>query len=316
MEGAYMKGLFLYPKHLVASQQFDRVVLDALFDRVGAMEKRKPNDFQRQLQGRVVATLFYEPSTRTRLSFEAAALRLGAGVISTENAREFSSAAKGETIEDTIRVVAGYADLVIIRHYEVGAAERAAKLDVVPIINAGDGTGQHPTQALLDLYTIKKRFGYIDGLTVAMIGDLANGRTVHSLCYLLTKYKIRKIFFVAPEVVAIRQDIKDFLTRHSVDFQEESDLSKILSETDVFYQTRIQKERFGDRLDLIKQACGKYTIDLPMTRRMKSEAIIMHPLPRNDEIHPSVDSDHRVAYFEQAHNGLFVREAVLLDMLG
>jgi len=305
-----------FPRHLVASQQFDRPMLDHLFELTREMESYTARDHSDILEKEIIATLFYEPSTRTRFSFESAVLRLGGQVISTENARDFSSAAKGETIEDTIRVIGGYADLIVMRHHESGAALRAAGVNIVPIINAGDGVGQHPTQALLDVYTIQKHFGKVDGLTIAMMGDLAHGRTVRSLCYLLAKYPVKKIYFVAPKVVEMRDDIKEYLIEHSIDFAEEPNLLHIIGEIDVLYQTRIQKERFGDNLEEYHEASGKYIIDIDIAQMMKDVAIIMHPLPRLDEIKPEVDANHRAMYFEQAKNGLYVRMAILSLMLG
>ncbi len=262
-----------------------------------------------------MATLFYEPSTRTRLSFESAMYHLGGHVITTENAREFSSGAKGETVEDTIRIVNGYADVIVIRHYESGAAARAASVSEVPVLNAGDGPGQHPTQALLDLYTIQRELGRIDNLRVAMVGDLANGRTVRSLCYLLSKYAGTRLYFVAPDVVRMKDDIKAHLDEHGIAYQETSDLQAVAAEVDVIYQTRIQKERFGDRVTEYEQARGVYIIDRHIMNMMRPDAIVMHPLPRVGEIDPEVDSDPRAAYFRQARNGLFVRMALLALLL-
>src|SRR5579859_1887947 len=202
-------------RHVIESQQFTRSLLEDLFARAEEM-KQDPHRAAGRLQGRVMAALFYEPSTRTRLSFEAAMLRLGGQAMGTDNAREFSSAAKGETLEDTIRIVSGYADVIVLRHNEEGAARRAAAVSMVPIINAGDGPGQHPTQALLDLYTIRDELGRIDGVRVAMVGDLANGRTVRSLTYLLSKFKDIQVWFVAPPLVAMRDDLKAHLDEHHV----------------------------------------------------------------------------------------------------
>jgi aspartate carbamoyltransferase catalytic subunit len=231
----------------------------------------------------------------------------------TDNAREFSSAAKGETLEDTIRIVSGYADVIVIRHNEEGAAKRAASVSDVPIINAGDGPGQHPTQALLDLYTIRAELSRIDGVRVAMVGDLANGRTVRSLAYLLSKFKDVKLWFVAPSQVAMRDDLKAHLDEHHVPWVETPDLESVLPEVDVVYMTRIQKERFTDpaAYDAVK---GMYRMDKAAMERMRRYAILMHPLPRVDEISPDVDADPKSAYFRQARNGLHVRMA-LLDRL-
>ena len=299
-------------KHVIESQQLSRSLLEELFVQTDEI-KREAHRFSGRLNGRVMAALFYEPSTRTRLSFEAAMLRLGGQTMGTDNAREFSSAAKGETLEDTIRIVSGYADVIVMRHNEEGAAKRAAEVSTVPIINAGDGPGQHPTQALLDLYTIREELRRIDGIRIAMVGDLANGRTVRSLTYLLSKFKDMKIWFVAPPQVAMREDLKTHLTEHNVPWIETEDLDAVLPEVDVVYQTRIQKERFADPA-AYQALKGIYRIDSRALGLMRKYAIVMHPLPRVDEIAPEVDADPRAAYFRQAHNGLQIRMA-LLDLL-
>ncbi|MGH7775985.1 MAG: aspartate carbamoyltransferase [Candidatus Dormibacterales bacterium] len=310
--GGALAGAASGRPHVIESQQFTRPLLEEIFARAGEM-KREPHRFAGRLQGRVMAALFYEPSTRTRLSFEAAMLRLGGLTIGTDNAREFSSAAKGETLEDSVRIVSGYADVIVLRHHEEGAAQRAAAVSDVPVINAGDGKGQHPTQALLDLYTIADELGRVDGLRVAMVGDLANGRTVRSLSYLLSKYRGIELVFVAPPQVAMRQDIKDHLDEHQVAWTESQDLDLALKTCDVVYQTRIQKERFQD-LAQYERVRGVYRIEARSMSLLKPGAIVMHPLPRVDEIAPEVDSDPRAAYFRQARNGLHIRMA-LLDMV-
>lgn len=302
-------------KHVIKAQQFDRKLLSELFSVAREMEVIVKGGGSNILAHKIMATLFYEPSTRTRLSFESAMRKLGGEVITTESAREFSSSAKGETLEDTIRVVEGYSDVIVLRHYENGAAERAAEVSKKPIINAGDGTGQHPTQALLDLYTIQKELKKIDGISIAMVGDLANGRTVRSLAYLLGKYNDVKIHFVAPEVVRMKEDIKAYLKRHNTQFYEEDDLKEISAKVDVIYQTRIQKERFGERIEDYEKARGKYIIDKEILKVMKKKAIIMHPLPRAEEIKSEVDLDWRAAYFRQAQNGLYIRMALLKMLL-
>jgi len=299
-------------QHVIESQQFSRSILEDLFARADEI-KREPHHFIGRLAGQVMAALFYEPSTRTRLSFEAAMLRLGGETMGTDNAREFSSAAKGETLEDTIQIVGGYADVIVLRHNEEGAAKRAAAVASVPIINAGDGPGQHPTQALLDLYTVRNELGRIDGVRVAMVGDLANGRTVRSLTYLLSKFKDIKVWFVAPPQVAMREDLKAHLDEHHVPWIETEDLNAVLPEADVVYMTRIQKERFTDP-QAYNAVKGAYRIDKDAMALMRKYAILMHPLPRVDEISPEVDADPRSAYFRQARNGLHVRMA-LLDRL-
>jgi aspartate carbamoyltransferase catalytic subunit len=240
-------------------------------------------------------------------------IRLGGQGMGTDNAREFSSAAKGETLEDSIRIVSGYADVIVLRHNEQGAAKRAAAVSSVPVINAGDGPGQHPTQALLDIYTIKDELNRVDGIRIAMVGDLANGRTVRSLTYLLSKFKDMKIWFVAPPVVAMRDDLKAHLDEHHVPWVETQDLESVLPEVDVVYMTRIQKERFSDpaAYEAVK---GVFRIDKSSLALMRKYSIVMHPLPRVDEIAQEVDDDPRAAYFRQARNGLHVRMA-LLDYL-
>ncbi|GLT57516.1 hypothetical protein SLA2020_304840 [Shorea laevis] len=245
------------------------------------IEKKSPGS--QILKGYLMATLFYEPSTRTRPSFESAMKRLGGEVLTTENAREFSSAAKGETLEDTIRIVEGYSDIIVMRHFESGAAKRAAATAGIPIVNAGDGPGQHPTQALLDVYTIQREIGRLDGIRVGLVGDLANGRTVRSLAYLLAKYQNVKIYFVSPDVVKMKDDIKE--------------------------------ERFAERIDLYEEARGKYIVNHDVVKAMQKHAVVMHPLPRLDEITADVDTDPRAAYFRQAKNGLYIRMALLKLLL-
>ena len=301
--------------HIIEAQQFDLAMLLRLLDIAEEMEKLVREGGTTDYHNRIMATLFYEPSTRTRFSFETAMHRLGGRVISTENAAEFSSVAKGETLEDTIRIMNGYADVIVIRHYEVGAAKRAAAVSRVPVINAGDGVGQHPTQALLDLYTIRKEIGAIDGLRVAMVGDLAQGRTVRSLTYLLSKFRDVKLYFVAPPLLKMKDDILDHLKERKVWYTEETSLDKVLPEVDVVYQTRVQKERFGDRIADYEQCRGVYVITPESLRLMKDKAIVMHPLPRLGEIAMEVDKDPRAAYFRQAQNGLYVRMALLTQVL-
>lgn len=310
--GFWMDGLF----HVVEAQQFDRELLTEIFAVTKEMEEVVSRYGSSILNRRIMATLFYEPSTRTRLSFESAMQRLGGEVVTTESAREFSSAAKGETLEDTIRIVEGYADVIVLRHNESGAARRAADVASVPILNAGDGPGQHPTQALLDLFTIQKEIGKLDGISVAVVGDLANGRTARSLAYLLAKYDDIKLYFVAPDVVRMKEDIKEYLERHGIWFEEQEDLMAVARKVDVIYQTRIQRERFGDRTEDYDKARGKYIIDAEVMDALSDHARVMHPLPRVDEISPEVDSDPRAAYFRQAHNGLYIRMALLKMVLG
>lgn len=299
--------------HVVESQQFSRDLLEEIFAHAQQMQAVVAAGGSQALAGRLMASLFYEPSTRTRLSFEAAMLRLGGQVVSTENAGEFSSVSKGETLEDTVRVVAGYADVIVLRHYEEGASQRAAAVSPVPIINAGDGPGQHPTQALLDLFTIGEELGRCDRLTVALVGDLAHGRTVRSLCYLLSRFRDVRLLFVAPSEVGMGADIKAYLREHAVPFEDEPSLARAAAQADVIYQTRIQRERFSSEAEY-QRVRGIYVLDARILARLKRDAIIMHPLPRVEEIAVEVDADPRAAYFRQARNGLFVRMA-LLDLL-
>jgi len=303
--------------HILDGQQFDRETLDHQFALAQEMSKIRVSGGSEILRGKILVSLFYEPSTRTRLSFESAMLRLGGNVISTENAREFSSAVKGETIEDTARNVSGYGDVLVIRHHQTGSVSRAATAVErdIPIINAGDGSGQHPTQALVDLYTIRKEIGEIDGLTIAMVGDLKYGRTVRSLAKILCLYPIKKIYFVAHQVVRIGEDIKTYLSQHNVAFEESDNLAEIAKKVDVIYMTRIQKERFGWHWLQYRQAKGKFRITPEIASSMQIHARILHPLPRVDEIAKEVDSDQRAAYFRQSHNGVDVRMALLHTLL-
>lgn len=295
-------------KHIIKSQQFTLDSINHLFQSADYIENNPYHSYD--LKGKIAATLFYEPSTRTRLSFESAMLRMGGQILTTENAKDFSSASKGENIEDTIRVVQNYADCIILRHYESGAAKRASMVSSVPIINAGDGPGQHPTQALIDLYTIQKELGQIDGLTIAMVGDLLNGRTVRSLSYLLAKYKRITIWMVSPPQVQMKDDILDYLKENGVKVIISNSLDRALKVADVVYMTRIQKERFDD-LDEYNKVCGRMVINKDSLHLMKEKSIIMHPLPRLDEISPEVDNDPRAAYFRQAKRAVAVRGAIL-----
>jgi aspartate carbamoyltransferase catalytic subunit len=305
------KGAEVGFTHVVEVSQFDRTELETIFHHAEFM-RNLPRPGHR-LAGRILATIFYEPSTRTRLSFESAMLRLGGSVITTENAREFSSAIKGETVEDTIRIVEGYADAIVIRHYEQGAAARAASVSAVPVLNAGDGPGEHPTQALLDLYTIRHELGRIDSLKVALVGDLKYGRTARSLALLLRETKGAELYFVSPESAPMGEDIRGALEAANIPFHDEADLNAVLPHVDVVYQTRIQKERFQSAEDY-ESAKGTYIVSAASMAKLRSDAILLHPLPRVDEIATDVDNDPRAAYFRQAHNGVFIRMA-LLDMV-
>lgn len=287
----------------MSASQFDSRVITKLCHRADEIRAGHKNS---EANNYIIATLFYEPSTRTRLSFESAAQRLGYGVISTENANEFSSAIKGETIEDTIRTVSAYADAIILRHKETGAAEAAAAISTVPIINAGDGKGEHPTQALLDLYTIQREKGRTSKLRIVIGGDLAHGRTARSLAQLLSLYDDNHITFVATPELQIGKDIKDYLDKNGTVWVETDNINQAVADADVVYWTRLQKERFGDQ----SLEC-KFVIDETVLNAMSRSAIIMHPLPRVGEITCEVDSDPRAAYFRQVENGLYIRMALL-----
>lgn len=304
-------------KHVYEAQQFERDLLDTIFhiaDEMKADLNTEHRRYARALSNSIMASLFYEPSTRTRFSFESAMIRLGGGIITTENAREFSSASKGESLYDSIRILNGYADIIVLRHYDAGSARLAADISDVPVINAGDGAGQHPTQALLDMYTLKDNFQQINGLKVAMVGDLKYGRTVRSLAYLLTKYEKVKIFFISPPVCRMEEDIKAYLDKYNVPWEEKITLDEVLPEVDCVYMTRIQKERFVIPEEY-HEAAGQYILTPEKVRAMRPEAIIMHPLPRVDEIPQEVDSDPRARYFQQAKNGLYIRMALLYLLL-
>lgn len=298
-------------RHVIEAQQFNKELLEEIFREAEEMERIAFSGGSDILRHHIMATVFYEPSTRTRLSFESAMLRLGGEIVSTENAKEFSSAAKGESLQDTVRTLQSYSDIIVLRHYESGAAKAAVEVATVPIINAGDGSGQHPTQSLLDMHTIKQSFSGCDNLKVALVGDLENGRTVRSLSYLLAKYEGVKIFFVSPECLKMRDDIKEYLERHNVAWEESEDLSVIAPEVDVVYMTRIQRERLLDRPNDYEKSRGKFVVNKTILDSMKKEAILLHPLPRVDEISTEVDNNPRSLYFKQVQNGLFVRMALL-----
>lgn len=308
-------------QHLYEIQQLDHETLDRLMTLARAIEAN-PSYYQGRLAGRRIAAVFYEPSTRTRFSFESAALTLGATCVSTENAREFSSAAKGETLADTVQVLSGYVDAIVLRYDRTGGAKEAVQYASVPVINAGDGTGQHPTQSLLDLYTILKHFPSFKGKTVALVGDLGNGRTVHSLAYLIAKhYPSNRLVLVAPDIpqVAMPRDILDYLDRKGVEYRVVHEWGEVIREVDIAYITRVQDERFKDNFELHRQVLAVAArLDLTAERvsRMKPDVIILHPLPRKGEIPPEIDANPRAKYFEQAKNGLYVRMAVLLWVLG
>jgi aspartate carbamoyltransferase catalytic subunit len=304
IDGGSLKSMKL--QHVVESQQFTVPLLMELFDRTRSMERIVQRGGTLDYQNRIMSTLFYEPSTRTRFSFEAAMYRLGGKVLSTEHARAFSSEFENEQVEDSIRIIGSYSDVIVIRHHEEGGAKRAAQVSPVPVINAGDGNGgQHPTQALLDLYTIY-RDRPLDGLSVAFIGELDKGRTARSLAYLLAKFDRVKIYFVSPPEMQIKDDILQYLERHGVAYELASNIEKVVPIVDVVYQTRIRPDRLKNQQD-----ARRFAIDSAVLQTMKSDAIILHPLPRTVELDKTVDSDPRAFYFRQSKNGLYVRMALL-----
>lgn len=308
-------------RHILTAEQFDKAQLDKLFKSADHFRNRDQAIADRQEVmrlhfGRIMLTMFYEPSTRTRISFEVAAAKLGIRVAGTENAAEFSSAAKGESIEDTIRVFNEYnVDAISLRTKEEGHASRAAEASAlsknVPILNGGDGKADHPTQAVLDVYTIRNELGRLDNLRVVMGGDLAHGRTARSLALLLSKYSDNRITFVSTPEMQIGEDIKTRLREDGTAFEETSEMHDALREADVVYWTRLQLERHGVQKASVSLGQDRFVLDASALEVLPKNAIIMHPLPRISEIPVSTDSDSRAKYFRQAGNGLYVRMAML-----
>ncbi len=306
-------------KHVLEAQQFDKKMLKELFALAARMEEIVLDGESDLLRGKILASLFYVPSNRTRFSFESAMSRLGGRVLSSDRADTFSSELKAGSLEDTIITMGCFADAIVLRHPQGGSAKRAAKVSKVPIINAGDGTAQHPTQALLDLYTIERELGGIDGVVIAFVGDLANSRSVRSLGYFLAKYSGIKAHFVAPPPLGMRDDMIQYLSRNGVTFYEnyglEPPLADLARKVDVFYVTQVPIESFGDRLDDYEASKRQFVIDRRVLKCMKKNSIIMHPLPRQSELAPDVDKDLRAVYFKQVHYGLCIRMALLSAIL-
>ncbi|MBK9208914.1 MAG: aspartate carbamoyltransferase [Anaerolineales bacterium] len=304
-----------YGKDILSVKQFSRDDLQYVFgvahEMRGMVERIGTFDL---LKGKILANLFYEPSTRTSSSFIAAMERLGGSVISI-NEVKYSSVSKGESLPDTIRTLECYADVIVLRHPETGSAAIAAKAAKKPVLNAGDGVGEHPTQALLDTFTIMEELGRLDNLTVTMLGDLKYGRTVHSLARLLTNFTNIKLNYVSPDILKMPKEVMDEVGAKNVPQTEHSSLDKVLAETDVLYVTRVQKERFEDPADYEKVK-GAYVIDPEIMKAAKKDMIVMHPLPRVGEISTDFDDDPRAAYFRQMEYGLYVRMALLALVLG
>ncbi|MDH5448328.1 MAG: aspartate carbamoyltransferase [Candidatus Bathyarchaeota archaeon] len=298
-------------RDIISLKDFSREEIDYVLEMARAMEPmaRTGSD---SLRGKILATLFFEPSTRTRLSFESAMHRLGGSAIGFAEA-EIASVKKGENLADTMRVVESYADVIVVRHPLEGAAKLAAEFAGVPVINGGSGAEEHPTQALLDLYTIVKEKERIDGLNVALVGDLRYGRTVHSLAYALSLYNV-KLFFVSPDMLHMRREVLEVI-KEKIKVTEKSSLEEIIGDVDVLYMTRIQKERFPDAAEYAKVK-GSYRVDLGLLERARKDMIVLHPLPRVDEIAPEVDGTSHARYFQQVWNGIVMRMALLALILG
>lgn len=274
---------------------------------------KSPNNYSKRCEGKLLATLFFEPSTRTRLSFEAAMSRLGGKILGFSDAG-VSSTTKGETLADTIRTVSSYVDLIVMRHPKEGAAKLASEHSYVPIINAGDGGHQHPTQTLTDLLTIKQTRGSIENMVVGLCGDLKFGRTVHSLVHMLSEFKGNKFYFISPEELKIPEYIKSILNSKGIEYVEVEKLEEVIDKLDMLYMTRVQKERFFNEADYIRLK-DSYILDKEKLKKAKQDMMILHPLPRVNEIATEVDSDPRAVYFKQVHYGMVVRMALILSIL-
>ncbi|WP_315599332.1 aspartate carbamoyltransferase [Porphyromonas endodontalis] len=298
-------------KHLVSISHCSAEDIMRILDRATLFECNPNRDF---LQGRVVATLFFEPSTRTRLSFETAVCRLGGKVIGFSDAST-SSSTKGETLKDTIKIVSNYADAIVMRHYLEGAAQYATEVSPVPIINAGDGSNQHPSQTLLDLYSIRQTQGSLEQKTIVMVGDLKYGRTIHSLIEGMQPFSPRFIF-VAPKELALPEEYRSYCREHNIPFEEVTEFtSEVIAEADILYMTRVQRERFSDPEEY-ERVKNVYILDRELLRLAKPNLKILHPLPRVQEIAQEVDDHPAAYYFRQALNGLYVRQSILSEVLG
>ena len=299
-------------RNFISMKEFDREEILEILERARELEENPNQDL---IKNKIAATLFFEPSTRTRLSFTSACFRIGAKVLGFDSP-DATSLKKGESLRDTIKMINGYSDIVIMRHLRDGAAKFAGDVSDIPVINAGDGANEHPSQTLLDLYTIKKEFGTLDGHTTAFVGDLKYGRTVHSLARALSKFEGQKFYFVAPEEIQIPEEITHELDVKGIEYKLVSDYKEILKEVDVLYMTRIQKERFEDEA-LYERMKGVYIISKDtIVGKCKENMIILHPLPRVDEIDIDLDDTKHALYFKQAKNGVPVREAMIGTALG
>ncbi|MCF8357980.1 MAG: aspartate carbamoyltransferase [Prolixibacteraceae bacterium] len=298
-------------RDLISITDFSKAEYLQIMEMAKGFEKN-PN--QNLLKGKVVATLFFEPSTRTRLSFETAINRLGGKIIGFTDSSS-SSVTKGETLHDTIRMVSNYADLIVMRHPLEGSARYASQISKVPIINAGDGANQHPTQTLLDMYSIIKTQGRLDNINIFMVGDLKYGRTVHSLLMALSVFENPIFNFIAPPELAMPDEYKRFLTSKGIRYFEHREFTGIISEADIIYMTRVQKERFTDPIEYEKVR-NVYILRNKMLQQTKPTLKILHPLPRVNEINEDVDSNPKAYYFTQAENGVYTRQAIISHIMG
>lgn len=294
-------------KHVLSAEQYDRESLEQLFELTDDI-KKNPAKYAKKLDGKIVAVMFYEPSTRTRMSFQTAILRLGGQYIATENAAFNSSGKKGETLQDTVKILQGYADAIVIRHSSDTWPEEAAKIATVPIINGGAGKGEHPTQALLDLYTIREHRKSLDGVKVAILGDLLNGRTIHSLLKLVSLYENIEVYGLSKECFALPHKYIDMLAERGIQYKKCNNFSDIPKDVDVMYHTRIQSERFEG--DFGRE---EFIINKEILSQFSEHTIVLHPLPRNEEISENIDNDPRAMYFTQAVNGLYVRMGLFVQ---
>lgn len=296
-------------KSLVSISDYSKEEILAILDSAADFEAN-PN--RKTLDGKVIATLFFEPSTRTRLSFETAVIRLGGRIIGFSDANT-SSSSKGETLNDTIHMVSSYADAIVMRHPLEGAARYASEISPVPVINAGDGANQHPSQTLLDLYSILKTQGTLESLNICLVGDLKYGRTVHSLIIAMSHFK-PTFKFIAPEELKMPEEYKLFCRKNNINFTESTELTDNFEDADILYMTRVQKERFQDLMEY-EQVKNVYTLRNDMLENTKPNLRILHPLPRVTEINPDVDRNKKAYYFQQAQNGLYVRQAIVSKVL-
>src|SRR4030042_581512 len=297
-------------RSLVSIDDFSKKEIIDILDLAEEFEKQP---VQKLLEGKVVATVFFEPSTRTRLSFESAINRLGGKIVGFSDSSS-SSVTKGETLHDTIKMVSNYSDLIVIRHPVEGSARFASEVASVPVINAGDGANQHPTQTMLDLYSIRKTQGTLDNLNIFMVGDLKYGRTVHSLMMAMSRWNAT-FNFISTERVSMPDEFKLYLDNMGLKYYEHLDFSDIISKADIIYMTRVQKERFSDPIEYEKVK-NVYVLRNEMLKKTKPNMRILHPLPRVNEIHTDVDTNPKAYYFEQALNGVYTRQAILCALLG